>query len=727
MAKPFLYLRGKSVIAATRSTTYAERLNLRFKKKRLEAARLKKYPDDSLPSGEFAPILSGSPVIAGTAIDGMLLTAVPTSVNANPASTRTWQWYRNGSPIAGATNIVYTIQLADVGSNITVEQIETNTVNSVQQIVKQMSAPTTTVAGLQIVLTNVAYNGTDTISMTVNRTGIIYWMITSNSTETAVAIINGTGAIDSGSFAANVVGVNNGSIAYPNVTPGNYYLHIVADAASSPAPSLVRSKQYTFPNADTIAPTITAGTPGDDATNVSITANPTVQFSENVQFATTGTIILYDVTGATNFEVFDVATDVGSGPGKVSISGNILTIEPTNDFANSNDYAIRFSGNPIEDLVGNALADVSDSTTYNFTTSSFEPLAITSYSYNGTTKQISFTLNRAATIFWSTTDLPETDAADIIGAVAALDSGSEPAFSGTSNYNWTFPNTIGDKSLNIVARELDQSGVSNTESNVYSFLAPDVTAPTLSSATDTDNGQTASTGSVTTDEDNGTLYSVVTTSTTTPTKAQVKLGQDHTGAAAASSISQAVNAPGAQAVAHSGLTESTQYYTHYMHEDLSNNQSSVISASGFITDSVGGNPELLPDFDIDDGNRWILPAGVTIQNSAAEWRTAPQWGTMYVKENTTDMAPVLGGTTYIVGFTVANYVSGGNYQLGVSWFDNTGTYISTDEAAVNINGNGFFSRNLASSPANAAYASLRTKPWAANYNLDFVSASVKAT
>lgn len=114
---------------------------------------------------------------------------------------------------------------------------------------------------------------------------------------------------------------------------------------------------------------------------------------------------------------------------------------------------------------------------------------------------------------------------------------------------------------------------------------PDVTAPILSSPVDTATGGTTGSGSVYTNEADGTLYFVVTTSATSPSKAQVKAGQTHTGAAATDSGSQAVTVIGVQTITggFTGLTSEATYYAHYMHEDSDGNQSDVVSADGFTT------------------------------------------------------------------------------------------------------------------------------------------------
>lgn len=115
----------------------------------------------------------------------------------------------------------------------------------------------------------------------------------------------------------------------------------------------------------------------------------------------------------------------------------------------------------------------------------------------------------------------------------------------------------------------------------------DLTAPTLSSATGTETSDTEADLSVDTDEDSGTLYWVVTQSATSPSKAQVKAGQDHTGAAADDDGSQAVSGTGTQNITGgaTGLTAETEYYAHFMHEDAATNQSDVETSAGFETEA----------------------------------------------------------------------------------------------------------------------------------------------
>lgn len=112
--------------------------------------------------------------------------------------------------------------------------------------------------------------------------------------------------------------------------------------------------------------------------------------------------------------------------------------------------------------------------------------------------------------------------------------------------------------------------------------------PKLTSATATKTGSSTASLSVSTNGQNGTLYWVVSTSSTAPTKAQVKGGQMHTGAAAADSGSQAVSGNGVQNITGGadGLAGSTVYYAHFMHERANGSQSGVATSASFTTDSA---------------------------------------------------------------------------------------------------------------------------------------------
>ena len=217
-----------------------------------------------------------------------------------------------------------------------------------------------------------------------------------------------------------------------------------------------------------------------------------------------------------------------------------------------------------------------------------QQITLSGVSFNGT-DTISMTVNRAGTIYWMITDNATETAAAVIAGTGAIDSGSFAVTSGSNNATISYPNTpAGNHYLHIVADAATSPAPSAVDSTQYTFPSGDTTAPILTSPTDAANGQTASTGSVTTDEANGTLYWVVTTSSTAPSAAQVKNGLDATGSPSdGDANSQAVTVAGVQNITPSGLTASTSYTTHFMHEDAAGNQSAVVSASGFTTAGAG--------------------------------------------------------------------------------------------------------------------------------------------
>lgn len=134
---------------------------------------------------------------------------------------------------------------------------------------------------------------------------------------------------------------------------------------------------------------------------------------------------------------------------------------------------------------------------------------------------------------------------------------------------------------------LSDSQVAALDADPYSVLdvGADTTAPTLSAASATSIGPTTVTGNVTTDENNGTLYSVVSTSATPPSVAQIQAGQNNTGAAAVWSGNQSVSSIGAKNFSITGLANSTAYYAYFQHKDAAGNNSTVVSSAQFTTTS----------------------------------------------------------------------------------------------------------------------------------------------
>ena len=113
---------------------------------------------------------------------------------------------------------------------------------------------------------------------------------------------------------------------------------------------------------------ISSTSPTDNATDVAVDTAITITFNANIAFGT-GNITLRDNDGGwADLEAFDVTTDTGGGAGTVSISGAVLTIEPTADLANNIEYAIRIDATAIDTTDGVSFAGIADDTSISFTT-----------------------------------------------------------------------------------------------------------------------------------------------------------------------------------------------------------------------------------------------------------------------------------------------------------------------------------------------------------------------
>lgn len=109
---------------------------------------------------------------------------------------------------------------------------------------------------------------------------------------------------------------------------------------------------------DTIAPTPIASSPGDGAIGVPVNGNITVTFSEAIQRGS-GTIALKNGAGDV------IASYSASSSSNLTISGNTLTINPTNNLSYNTFYRVEFMADSIKDLAGNGY--VGD-TSYDFRT-----------------------------------------------------------------------------------------------------------------------------------------------------------------------------------------------------------------------------------------------------------------------------------------------------------------------------------------------------------------------
>lgn len=118
---------------------------------------------------------------------------------------------------------------------------------------------------------------------------------------------------------------------------------------------------------DVISPTIAKFSPADGSIDVPTGSNLTATFSEVIALGT-GTVTLKNLDTSSD-------TVITLPDARVTVSGAVLTINPSTDLTPTARYAIRVSATAITDISGNLFTGISDDTTWNFITATV-PLRI---------------------------------------------------------------------------------------------------------------------------------------------------------------------------------------------------------------------------------------------------------------------------------------------------------------------------------------------------------------
>jgi hypothetical protein len=112
--------------------------------------------------------------------------------------------------------------------------------------------------------------------------------------------------------------------------------------------------------ADLAAPETVSLNPASGAISVPLVSNLVATFNELIAIGS-GDIELKNITDGTQ-----IAIPVGDA--QISISGAVLTINPTDDLELGKNYAIQIAPTAIDDLAGNSFVGIADDTTWNFAT-----------------------------------------------------------------------------------------------------------------------------------------------------------------------------------------------------------------------------------------------------------------------------------------------------------------------------------------------------------------------
>ena len=149
----------------------------------------------------------------------------------------------------------------------------------------------------------------------------------------------------------------NAQLTYTATTSGTYYVG-VSDAGSGIGAYTVNVANFV----DVSGPTLLSVSPADNATNVVNGAVFEFNFNETIQRGT-GNLLIHNSDGSLSqtISVNDTA--------QVSVFGSIMTLDLTDELSPGAGYYINIDSGVVKDQAGNSFTGISDSTSYNFTTS----------------------------------------------------------------------------------------------------------------------------------------------------------------------------------------------------------------------------------------------------------------------------------------------------------------------------------------------------------------------
>ncbi|WP_286746315.1 Ig-like domain-containing protein [Roseivirga sp. UBA1976] len=242
---------------------------------------------------------------------------------------------------------------------------------------------------------------------------------------------------------------------------------------------------------DTSAPTLSSSSPTDDATGVSPGGNITLTFNENIAFGT-GNIEVIDETDGSNSFTIDAAN-----PGsQASISGNVLTINPSSDLDELENYSVRIAATAIDDIAGNSYTGITDATTLNFTTADgtapiFENSTPNASSVGGTSFTLNTDIDEAGDIFYVVLldGATAPTSAEVVsgtgnGGAAAVTSGNATVNSGGFTNAFSVTGLTSETAYDVYVVARDDEGTPNLQASptLVNVTTADVTAPTIQSS-----------------------------------------------------------------------------------------------------------------------------------------------------------------------------------------------------------------------------------------------------
>ncbi len=314
--------------------------------------------DTSAPIGVISSATDDVGTVTGSLSSGDTTDDTSLVLNGTAEAGSTVNVY-NGAALLGAATVIgtswtYTATIVD-GVTYQFNVIETDAAGNTGSassnftIIGDTTAPT---ANFTAATDDVgAITGTLTSGDVTDDTSLL--LSGSNEAGSTVAIYDGTTLLG----AATVLGTSWSYTATVNDGTTYQFNVIETDAAGNASAA---TSNFTVIG-DTTAPTLESSTPADDATGVALDSNFVLDFDENIQLGT-GNIVITNGSDT-------VTIDVTAPAGQLSITNDMLTINPTADLTDGlSTYHFIINNTAILDEAGNNYAGIATNTVLNFDT-----------------------------------------------------------------------------------------------------------------------------------------------------------------------------------------------------------------------------------------------------------------------------------------------------------------------------------------------------------------------
>ena len=269
----------------------------------------------------------------------------------------------------------------------------------------------------------------------------------------------------------------------------DYYVLVDAgafkDAANNVYGGQASKTAISFSTVDTTAPTLSSFTPLDNATAVALGSNVVLTFSENVTAVAGKNLVIYKASDDS------VVTTIAATDAQVSITGGVVTINPSADLTNGTEYYLLVDAGAFKDADNNVYGGQASKTAISFTTvdttaptlSSFTPLDNATAVAQGTNVVLTFSENVSAVsgknvVIYKASDnsvvatIAATDAkVSIAGGVVTINPSADLA-SATEYYVLVDAGAFKDAANNVYGGQASTTAISFTTTTVAAPAAP---------------------------------------------------------------------------------------------------------------------------------------------------------------------------------------------------------------------------------------------------------------